>query len=443
MLEYLKNIPRNVKIILAIAFLLRITVWLGGIADPGRFLEPDSTDYLHLAEAIDTKFHYTKQGQVEIFRAPGYSFLIALLKKISDSNAFICFIQVILDTVLCFLVWRLASHIFNDHTAITALVLQCISIVSITFSVKILSDSIYAFLLLLFLNILHETWYADENKTKEMFNSTNLAIACGVVLSLMIYLRAITLLYIYIPMVMLLVGKQIKKALVASIIVIICISPWYFRNYSKANYPHFSSVGAINLYRYNACLLLADKNNRSFNEQQALIDNEFSKFKSQFELAAFAAKRGKEEILKSPLRYTWLHMKANINNFLPAGGITADMFGFKIGERNTLGLLHSQGIVVGIDNYFHDQWWLFFCLVPTIILSGFVYCLSIVGISNCLRIQKLSLFELVLILSMCYFLLVPGGAAHPRFRVPATPILSIFAAVGFACLRKRYYSKAK
>ncbi len=440
MLKYIKNLPRNVKIVLTTAFLLRLTVWLGGMADSSRFLDPDSVDYLQLAEMIGINFQYTYNDQIEIFRAPGYPFLIALLNKISESYAFLCLIQIILDTALCFLLWRLASRLYDSQRALAALSFQCVSIVSITFSVKILSDSIYAFLLILFLNILNETWHVNKNKERATVNFVLSLAACGIVLSFMIYLRAITLLYLYIPIIMLFVGKRTKEALATCITIIICIAPWYYRNYKQAEYPHFSSVGSVNLYRYNACLLLAEKNDISFNDQQKVIDGEFSKFQSQTALAVFAAKRGKEEILSSPLRYIWLHMKANINNFLPAGGIAANIFGIKTGGQNTLSVLHTHGIIAGVNNYFHGQWWLFFCLTPTIFLLGFVYCFSAVGMLSRFASRKLTLFELILILGMFYFLLVPGGAAHPRFRVPAAPILSLFAGLGFVFF-KNYLNK--
>ncbi len=133
-------------------------------------------------------------------------------------------------------------------------------------------------------------------------------------------------------------------------------------------------------------------------------------------------------------------MKANINNFLPAGGIAASMFGIKIGGSNTLSVLHTQGMIAGINNYFHGQWWLFIFLIPTLFLLGAVYGFSVVGMLSRFTTRKITLFELILILSLCYFLFVPGGAAHPRFRVPAAPILSLFAGLGFVfCIDRMIY----
>ncbi len=259
MLNYIKNLPRKVKIVLIAAFLLRLAVWFGGLADASRFLAPDSIDYLRLAENIGTHFQYANNGKIEVFRAPGYPFLIALLNTIFSSYAFICFIQVILDTALCLLLWRLASRLYDSRSATAALLFQCASIVSITFSVKILSDSVYAFLLILFFNILYEVWHIDGNSKTTTVKIILPLAACGITLSVMIYLRAITLLYLYIPIIMLCFGKRFREALIISIMMIICISPWYIRNYKQAEYPHFSSVGSVNLYRYNACLLLAKK----------------------------------------------------------------------------------------------------------------------------------------------------------------------------------------
>ena len=150
------TIPKPVKIILAIALALRMIVWSAALLDETRFLDPDSADYLRLAGQLIDNHQLGTDEQLEIFRAPGYPFYLAITMWVAHSFALPALIQIVLDVGLCFLVWRLANRLFAAKAAIASAMFQSVSVVSIVYSCKLLSDSVYAFMLMLFLNALYE-----------------------------------------------------------------------------------------------------------------------------------------------------------------------------------------------------------------------------------------------------------------------------------------------
>ncbi len=420
---------------LGVALLIRLVVWYGGLYDQSRYMEPDSADYLRLSSALIVDHKFGTESEPEIFRVPGYPAFLSAVSLVSDSPVLPCLIQIIFDVGTCFLLWYLTRAFFSKSAALVAVGFQSISVVSVIYASKILSDTLFTFCLVLFLSLILKIW-----KTPEV--SIGTAILCGIVLSVMAYLRAITLLYLYLPIIFLVYRKKLKSALIVTGLTAFLLLPWYTRNMKVASYPHFSSVGAINLYRYNACLLLAHRNGIAFNEQQGRIDAEFADLNSQRDVAVYAAQRAKKIILDDPMRYVFLHLKADINTLLPASGQLVTYFGAKIGGTNTLNKLNSEGIVAAVKHYFHGQWWLLFVLSPTVFVLGTAYLSATFGVVNQLKQWKaLDPFVVLLILSMIYFLLVPGAASHPRFRVPASPFISLFAGVGSYAIYQSMMSK--
>lgn len=422
--------------LLLLALTVRVIVWCGGLADAKRYLEPDSKDYLRLAELLSTTGRYGTPEAPEIFRVPGYPLFLSALMKISPAYAWPVFVQLLVDAVLCILVWQLALKLFSSSSAMMALAFQSFSVVSIVYAAQLLSDSLYAFLFVAFLAGLWHIGHGDNRRRI-------LPVTVGIVLTAMAYLRAITIPYLILPTVFLLVRKRYAELVVIMGTVFVLVAPWYMRNDRLAGFPHFSSVGFINLYRYNACLVLAHNNQIPFSHQQAIIDAEFGQLRSQPEIARYAHDRGKAIIAAQPFQYARLHLSASKNNFLPADAKLVQMLGKELGGRNTLSVLHSQGLIAGISHFFHGQWLIFFLLLPTIVALLCTYGLTGFALVERLVSGKIMAFELLLVLSLCYFLLVPGGAAHPRFRVPAAPIFSLYAGYGFALLWHNYFRQRK
>jgi hypothetical protein len=408
--------------------LLRLLTWCGGLANPARFLDPDSHDYLRLAQSLIQTGIYGTETQPEIFRVPGYPTVLAGLSGLTQGPWFVCLLQVLLDVGGCALLWRLVRRQWGETTARATLFFQVFSVVSIVQCCRVLSETGFVFALLVLLNLL--VIPANLSRRRALLRG----VLNGLVLTVMTYLRAVAIPFTLLPLAYLLWRRHFGAALAMLGTAALLLAPWLVRNARQTGYSHFSSVGAVNLYRYNACLLLASNNGIDFAEQQSKIDAEFAKLGSQQAIANYAAKEGMKAILSSPVRYAWLHLKTVPSNLLPATGDLLRTFGVEIGGAGTMQVIRSQGLVAGVRHYFQGQWLWLLVMLPALALLGLLYLLAAVGAVTRLLEHKATAFDVFLVVTLLYFLAVPGGAAHPRFRTPIMPILAILAGVGWRAL---------
>ena len=439
---------------IAVAFVI---AFLPGSAD--RFIDPDSKDYILLADSLAAGHGYFHDGQPEIFRAPGYPFFLTPFRYFFPNTVLpVIIVQILLGTCSLFLLWRLVLTVFDDtRIAKLALLFQLFSVTSLVFINKVLSETLFTFLLLLLLllseNLLKNL--RDSQDTAVRFSGKNILITllCGVIAGLLGFIRAIFLplflLYLLYMLVSFLNIKRhsdqqsflIPKAVLFLLLLIlpfsIFIGSWTVRNIKVANYAGFSSVGTINIYRYYACALMASNNDRSFAEQQAICDANLAKCSNQQEQATYSLKHGLPEIKKSPLKYMLLHLKSDMNTLLPAVGDLYALLGFKIGGKGTLSVINSQGILAGIKHYFAGNWGLFIIALPLVAILFIKYLSAVVGCFSVFK-PKFNLTLCFYALAIIYLIVIPGAVSHPRFRVPVEPLLSLFAALGVINLRDLY-----
>jgi hypothetical protein len=253
---------------------------------------------------------------------------------------------------------------------------------------------------------------------------------CGILLAAMVYVRAIALPFALLPPALLLGYKRRRGAAICAAFVLFLLAPWYLRNLNRAGYPHFSTVGAINLYRYNAAMVIARQEDGSFAAVQKTIDAKLRGRRDQAGRARFALNRGREIIMAHPFLYAGLHLKTVSTNLLPAAGELFRTLGVQLGGSGTLRIIRTEGITEGIRHYFGGKWGWFFAALPMLFVLLASYLLAVVGAVERLLRGEARAFHAFLILAMGLFLLVPGGAAHPRFRLPVTPLFSLYAGWG-------------
>ena len=464
-----------------LAFAVRLLFLSYALKEPVRYLTPDSNDYLVLAQNLYDKFlYFNSSGNGEIFRIPGYSFFIYILWFfVNKSIICILLFQIFIDSLSCLLTWKISKELFKDdlYSSYIAFLFQIFSIVSIVFSVKILSETLFTFLLLVVLLLAIKTSRSKGSLYFYIFGFFT-AVLC-LVRAIGIPLIFLFLFVIYFR------TKSFSKLLNFIIPLLLLLGFWSTRNYIQTNYFGLSTVSKINLYRYNACALLAKKNNSSFLIEQKKCDKILSNYKTQKEKADYSQQKGIETIIEHPFKYLLIHTKSCINTLLPAIGDLYQIVGIKIGNSGTLAMINSYGIVQGIKSYFNGKWILFFISLPLVLVLFIKYILSLFScilitidfskkyianlnsksvnrksrscgmnfnkskftkpkewactlgcISNIKSFNHIILFMIIL-----YFLFAPGPASTPRFRVPIAPLLSIYAGNGlvllFNLLRKK------
>ncbi len=256
------------------------------------------------------------------------------------------------------------------------------------------------------------------------------AASAGVLLAAMTYVRAVALPFVVLPAGLVWWRYGWRSAGLLAVTFVLCVAPWVLRNAALTDYPHFSSAGAIVLYRYNAAMLYADKHDMSFVKAQKILTQKLKAQEDQVVRAKYAGREARRMIFDAPFRYLWLHARTVPTNLLPAAGDLLQMFGVEVGQSGTLRVIRQQGIFAGVKHYFAGNWTWFWAALPAVGITGLLYVFAAAGVWGSFRQQGFQGVTIFLLLTFVYFLFVSGGAAHPRFRVPVMPVLSIFAGYG-------------
>ena len=90
------------------------------------------------------------------YMAPLYAYFLALVHLISGGNLIIIsLIQLVMDVVLCFLLYYIGKALYNEWTGVIAAFLACFYRTSIVYAATILSDGLIYFLYILFIALIY------------------------------------------------------------------------------------------------------------------------------------------------------------------------------------------------------------------------------------------------------------------------------------------------
>jgi len=453
------------SVCISIFFIFAFSAFIAG-AKYDALTAPDSKDFLLLADSIATGNGYYHDGQPEIFRAPGYPLFLAPFRYFFPNSVYFpVIIQILLAGISIFLLWKLTKRVVKEKkTADYAVCFYLFQVVTLVAANKILSDSLFSFLFILtLLNVektisLFETSLQQTEGARGLKNPYISAVICTLLATLCVFVRPIffpifPLLTLYFFIRLYILQRSYKRAnstktltnlptsqklyLKITTLLLLFILPfilitggWCLRNKTKTGYSGFSSVSSINLYRYYACQVEAKQKGITFGEQQAYCDKQLSRFVNQEERAKYAIKQGLATLKAAPFRFLYYHITSDIYNLFPAIGDLYKLFGVEIGGKGTLSVINSQGIIAGVKHYFAGYWSLFFLAIPLLALLGIKYLFALIGSFRTVK-PHINITLLLYALIIIYLLLASGVGAHPRFRVPVEPLLSIFAALGF------------
>ncbi len=436
---------RGLVIILAVSGLLHLVLFTGAVLHPSRTLTPDSYDYRLLARRLfETGRFQRADGAAEVYRTPGYPFFLAVVRAVAGPGATAPIaVQCAAGVVLCLLVFHAAlrispggaggeSTVGAGAIARWAALWQAVAVVSCVYACRLLSDSLFAVLLLPAI-----LWGARLASAQPASGGgvrgrrTVGGLAAGLFLGALGLWRAVFVPFSLAFPVLLLFRRRFRPAAAMAAGLLFVLGGWTLRNGLRAGYWSVSTVSALNLYRYEAAALEAARTGRSFAAQQALFDARLDQAGSQTDRARTAFREGLRTIGRAPFRMVVIHLRSNLGVLLPAAGEFLRTFGVDVGGRGTLGFLHDRGVLAATRQYFGDNLPALAFGLACALLLGLKYVAAGVGILATLRAGKrMSDADRLMLAALVYFLLVPGPAAHPRFRVPIEPILSIYAGAG-------------
>jgi len=430
-------------LVLATAACVRLPVLLAVLRAPERAIAPDSQDYLLLACELRGTGCFQRDGQPEIYRTPGYPMFLAALGtcKQEDVRRAVV-VQTACDLLLCLLVAGLTARLLRmgDHgtgpatgAAVAAGMWQALSVVSAVYAVRILSDAGFAVLLLLtvwgtiaFLN-------RGANSATGGVRRWPALVAWALLLAALPLWRAIALPFVLVHPFLFVLRRRFREALAAAAVIFALDGGWVLRNTLAAGYPGFSAVAAINLYRYEAAAVRAGRTGRSFAEVQAEFDRRLAECSTWGERARLARREAVGILARNLLLWTRVHLTSTLATLFPASGTYLQTLGVQLGG-GTLAVLHDRGLVAAVRHFFRDRPGIMIAALLLAVPLVLKYIAAAVGTWGMVRLTHLRVACLYIAGTAAWFILAPGPAAHPRFRVPVEPLLSVCAALGCAVL---------
>ncbi len=419
---------RPLTTIILLAVVLRCGLFATGLRSPSGLFTPDSSDYADLSSSLVTSGTFERDGKSEIFRTPGYPFFLIpfwLLGEYWWVGAVL--VQIFLDVVLVYLTYLLGFALCGHRVGIWGAVFQGISAVAIVSSVRILSDGLFAFLLMLvILLVIHHL------RTLRLWS----LVGAGVILSAACYVRPVGLGFAVLLFVVLLCRKgRIRRAGLAAIIVIVAVFPWVLRNGLVGGYWGFSSLPAQVGFDYQGPVVLSEREGISLLQGRGRLRERLSERIGDRSLSPGEFAKTKWRVAMEVVRgdiptYLKAHARGGLAVWIPAATDVLEVAGVTCGGRGTLDVLRRQGPLSAVKRYFGDKMW---AIVPALAIAGLLaakYLFVLVAVGRYVR-PRMNAERWLILLTVVLFTLIPGPAGHPRFRIPVEPLLSVAAAAGW------------
>ncbi len=445
---------RYLILVLAVALLTRlgllVAVWGSDVAalgiDPWSYMEPSKnlltmgefwrSDFVPKQVAAHQRPNYQATGQPETFRTPGYPvFLILCGLGQNYQYGFAQIVQVLLGVGTVLLTYLLGVRLASRPAGLWAAAFQAFSIGCILTSIWIGTECLFSFLLALILLLL----------VRHFQEGTRWAVPLAAVLTAAAtYVRPVGIVFVPVAIAVLLYPslRAWRRAAEFALIFAALVAPWYVRNYA-AGYDGFSSVGDENLLKYEAVGVLAKIENKPVAvAEQELEDLHAQRIKElgfkpySGPAMKIAREMGKRIIYAHPLVWARMHAITSLNAFLPASSGLLQALGITTGQRGTLALLQSEGVVAAAKHYFNGNVSAILLVLPEVLFLGIQYGLSALFVFVAIRRNKLhwSRSGWLMALTALVFLFVGGPAAMSRFRVPVEPLINVAAAAGLTAL---------
>jgi 4-amino-4-deoxy-L-arabinose transferase-like glycosyltransferase len=445
---------KRLLVLIVLAALIHSIMLSAVIAHPERAIRRDSEDYLQFALNYLSGHGFSRQLEQSYlpsaFRTPVYPLVIAFIYQLFGiNNLALVLAQVLMSLLTVVLTYWLGLLLLSEIEAWIGALFIALSSAPAVYSVFILSETLFAMLLILVLLIL--VLYRQRKKTAWL-------AAAGIFSGLAILCRPVAA---YFPV--LVVGliwlaepgnwRKLLAGMMAFLIACaLVVGPWIWRNMRQIGIPTISTISSYNLLFYNAVSLKADQDGLSQAQARAAL---------QTQANAELAKRGgleneaiqtqlydewgRQIILAHPLRYVVIHLENDLNNFLPDVTDFLELMGVTQGAKGTLSVLNQQGLLAAIEHYFGGRIWLIGLVLPWIALLGFIYLAGMLGVYVLAR-RKAWFGLALLFFPVLYYTLLPGAPSNPRFRVPVMPYLCLLGGIGCIQLtnwlsKKRFYRK--
>ena len=401
----------------------------------------DSFQYQENAELLlsDGKFlrTYDNIKIPEVIRTPGYPiFLVAIYMIFGLETLNIIMIQILLNILTIYFLYKIIKEIFNsEKVALFGGFLLCIEPLSISLIFYLLTETLFLFLLTLF--IYYGIMIIKYHKNNGYYYAIlGLIISCATIvrpvsifLSIFMIFGLITFLY-QSKMELL---KIIKRLTCYIIPILFIIGGWSTRNYYETDRFVFANIKHINLIHFKAPAVMSEKLNISLDEAQKMIIGDISiwKFIGKNPWSSKIDKWEKESIgiIKSnPLLFLKIMCTGIVNTLIgPGDALYHSILGLKNIRNGPMGDLLRLSLFRYWDKWIKGNINVFLIFCYSSIYLIILYSGLLKAFLEQLNI-KISWLMFFLLLTLFYFIITAGGVeTNYRFRLPMMPFFIIFS----------------
>lgn len=434
---------KQVLYIFLLTFIIRILWLLFAFyytdKDYSIFYKPDSGSYINSARGLYDTFIFQSNDEIEIRRTPGYPVFLAIGFLTNYFELFIIIIQIIIASFISFLIYKIAHLLFNNESvSFIAASFYAFEPISILYSTKLLTETLFSLFLILFLYYIIK--HFKIQRIKYLYYSIFYII-------LTVYIRPISYYLTLYVLLIFVVYKFFYKIQLKHIIICFCISIcllniWKFRNKYHTGYYTFSTIQNVNLYLYIAASIIGYKEQIPFTKIRDDFQNELNEMNlSKIQEYEYMNKKAKEIIYNNIYLFTKIHFEGIFRIIYDPGATEfIRMIQHYPEDAGLLSYVTNHGIIKTIFYVMKNRPLLFWTnFIFMFLWLFYLFCFIIVFFHKKIILKKEVIFSLLII---WYFLFLSGGPqAYSRFRHPIMPIMCIFCGFGLNSIINYFKNK--
>jgi 4-amino-4-deoxy-L-arabinose transferase-like glycosyltransferase len=262
-------------VLATLALRLGFLVW-GHSTDPGRMVAVDTSSYENTARALAAhgRFaeHPDRPERPNLVRPPGYPLFLYAVYGLGGGRLAAAAVQVVLGAAVVGMVFWLGLRLGGEAAACAAAALFALDPSSFLYTQLLLSEALFTFLLVCFAVCAVELWGGRGR-------AWPWALAAGAALAAATLVRPLTYYLLPAAGLVVLAGQSGRRGwcAAAGLMVLfllpgaLSVGAWQWRNYRQSGYLRYSHIEGINLAKYWAAEVLAEKRGISREEAERLF----------------------------------------------------------------------------------------------------------------------------------------------------------------------------
>ncbi|MBT3277863.1 MAG: phospholipid carrier-dependent glycosyltransferase [Phycisphaerales bacterium] len=405
-----------------------------------RTTSPDTAEYIRFAGEVRAGRFETSHGRGEIFRSPGYPVWLSVFVDAESSRGVLWLLcaQIALDLLTIWLAYLLARRLsLSRGVGVFAAMILATSPLLVASSVRVLSDTLFAFLLTAAV-VLLVRWVRSAQRS---MLAPGLLCAAAL-LATGAYVRPVGLVFAAAVVVLFVLMRHWRGAITLAVAGVVLCGPWVMRNGLREEYWSFSSAGPDSMH-YTLCPVL--EAGESDEIVSVVRDRKFADTErlratglySEGELARRRWTQTRETLARHPggLMSYYVHGVCGIA--LPGAGDVLVLADVLVPERGTVDVLQREGLFAAAWHYFNGD------LGAMGMACGLMLLWGAMGLGCALAAWRFVRGRATMpqggwmVVGLCAVILLLPNPALPRYRIPAMAMLAIFSACGWCGIRKR------